>query len=129
MTGKESVKLDVEAEALRCSLRPVLDCRDRGDRVEGRVQLNRLEALGVEGEAVLRRQPLGYQCSTKPGSDQLEVPTTMDTAQMIGYRGLASGSRSEVAPRSQLSRTCWAQRASRSSSARTPNRMSSASSG
>ena len=48
-----------------------------GQRVEGRVDLHRLEALGVPGQAVAGGHPLGYHSATKPGSAQLEVPTTM----------------------------------------------------
>ena len=58
MVGEETVELDVEAEPLRRSLRPALHRRDRGDRIEARVQLDGIEAFSVEVQPVLGRQSL-----------------------------------------------------------------------
>src|SRR5262245_13954286 len=52
------MELDVEAEAIRRALRPVLGRRGGGDRVERRVELDGLEALRIEGEPVPSGKPL-----------------------------------------------------------------------
>src|ERR1700746_3129121 len=64
--GEQLVQLDVEAKAVRGALRPALDGRGRGNRVEARVELHGFEPLCIEAEAVVRRQALRVPVLDEP---------------------------------------------------------------
>ena len=77
----------VEPEALRGRPIPAIDGGLRRDRVEARVELYGVEALDVEGQAVARRHPCGYQCSTKPGSTSSRFRRRSPRANYGAWRG------------------------------------------
>ncbi len=75
---QRAVGLDVEDEVIGRGPHPAVDHVAVGDRVEARVELHGLEALGVVRQPVACAGILGgYHSLTKPGSAQLEVPTRM----------------------------------------------------
>ena len=71
-----------------CPLGPLGGRLGGGEAVERRVDLDRVEALGVVGEPCRRRgDARGYQCLTRPSSAQLQVPRRITTPGGSSPRG------------------------------------------
>ncbi len=81
----EAERLHVHDESVRRPVGPALDHLAVGDAVEGRVDLDRREPLGVVAKALARREPGGYQCVESASSAHEHVPilTVADIASRI----------------------------------------------